>query len=362
MKQFFAIILCSLALCRAEDAPYATPEEFGSVPLQLQAAEHIIPTDLRPWQIAGQPPLRAALVRMQGKWGKDARVTLRTSTGRTIELPVTALSDADLEAVRSWMQQNQFITIRTLRHGDHTARLLSVSYTAASQVNSNGSLTLNPGKRYMLVRMAMQDGTILNRICVAEPLKSEAEIRNQSAGVWVLQEETRLNLLRYMQEHPQPSQPEPLPIAANLPEALACAALRDVSIVYITLGPRGCEADKALRRYMKEHPEAGAIWAQRHVFLISYRDSQDKLPRQCLHDIRELNWHHAEPTTYDFSNETPYDIKLHSQQITGWRFVQPVDKLTSAMNNPPHHFQISPAELQHLHPADISFGPFLLSK
>ena len=362
MKQLLLLLLCTLTLCPAEDAPYATPEEFGSNPLQLKEAVHIIPSVVRQWNIAGERPLSAALVKMQGKWGKDARVTLRTPTDRTIEISVTALSDTDVEAVRDWMTQNRFITIRTLKHGDFTARVLSVSYAAATHVNPNGSLTLKPGKQYMQVRLAMQDGAVLNRICVAEPMTDKSRIANQSAGVWVLQEETRQELLRYMQEHPQPTETAPLPIAADLSEALACAALRDVSIVYLTLGPRGCEADKALRNYVKEHPEAGAIWAQRHVFLISYRDSNDKLPQQCLHDIQQLNWHHGEPTTYDFSNETPYDIRLHSQQITGWRFVQPADKHTSSMNNRPLNFQISTAELQNIPPSDITFGPFVLSK
>ena len=362
MKPFLPLVLCALSFCLAEESPYATPEEFGAKPLQLQAAEHIIPSPVRQWHVDGERPLRAALVKMQGKWGKEARITLRTTTGRSIELPVSALSDEDLDAVRNWMQQNQFIPIRTLKHGEFSARVLGVSYAAAVHASPNGSITLKPGKQYMQIRLAMQDGTVRNRICLAEPLKTEAEARNQSSAVWVLKEETRQELLRYMQTHPEPTEHAPLPIAANAAEALACAALQDVSIVYLTLGPRGCEADKALHRYLEAHPEAGAIWAQRHVFLISYRNSQNKLPEQCLHDLRELHWHHGEPTTYDFSRETAYDVQQRSTHITGMRFVQPADRPTSQMNNPPLQFRISPAELQTLHPADITFGPFVLCK
>lgn len=362
MKGVLSLIVCACSLCAAEAASYARPEEFGSTPLKLCAADHITPSPMRQWHIAGEPPLRAALVSMQGEWGKRARVTLRTPTGRRLTLPVRVLSVADLDAVRTWLRENEFTTIRTYTHGELKARVLSVSYAAGVQMSSSGPRA-TPDRKRLLVSLAEQDGTVHTFICAAESMSEQDRQMARRTGkltndVRVLHEDSLKLLLAHMEDHPSPTEPAALPIAADLPEALACAALRDVSIVHITLGPRGCEADKALRRYLSEHPGAAAVWAQRHVFLICYRDSQGKLPEQCLSDLTQLYRHHNLPTTRNFSDETSYDTNLCSQQVIGRLFVQPQNALVPPGEST-YGFQYTPAELQKLSPAEITFGPGL---
>lgn len=365
MTRLLPIILAilTLPLCRAADSPYARAEEFGYPRLQLQAAEHISPAPMRTWHPAGEPPLQAVPVSMSGTWGKEAVITLRTPTGRTMEVSAQALSDADLDAVRGWLAQNEMMPIRTRAHGDYTARILEVSYTAGVKMTGSGPQPCSD-KELLMLRFATPDGTVYSRICHAKPLNDSELQQARRAGkissdVWVLHEETHRALLRHLQE-PSPATPTttPLPIADNLPEALACAALRDVSIVYLTLGPRGCAADTALRTYLSRHPEAAATWAQRHVFLIAYRDAQGKLPEQCYKDLEQLYRHHNILTTRDFTQETPYSVQRCSQMVSGRLFVQP-HNFTTLQSGSTYAFEFSPTVLQSLSPAEVSFGPGL---
>ena len=89
-----------------------------------------------------------------------------------------------------------------------------------------------------------------------------------------------------------PVQNAPLPVAESAMEALTYAALQDVSIVTLTMGPRGCKADVAFRQYLSQHPEAVGIWARRYVFLITYTDHTGNLPADCSRELAQLGYHH----------------------------------------------------------------------
>lgn len=366
MKHCIFLIICAFSLCLADNATYATPKEFGVEPLKLQAAEHVLPSPMRQWHISGEPPLRAALVRMQGKWGKDAHITLRTPTGRRLELPATALSDADLDAVRGWLKQNNFTVIRTRFNGapvqgesEFTARILSVSYAHGIAMRNDGPVPVSD-RKFLQIRMVEQDGTLLTALCLAQPISDQDLHKEKRSGrlskdIWVLHEESRKTMLQFMEEHPLPSTPAQLPLASSMPEALACAALRDVSLVCIIFRSRNCPAEQAFRRYLKEHPEAGAIWSQRHVFLIAYLDAAGKYTQQFERDLIQLYRHHNHPIQ-KLSELNSYLLNQHASKLRGCLFEQPQNAI-GQMNTSTRAFEYAPADLQNLKAEEFTFGP-----
>ena len=77
MKRILTLILSLLPLAHAAGGGYATPAEFGYPALSLEPAQHLIPAPEREWSIPGQPPLRATLQGIKGKWGNDAIIIFR---------------------------------------------------------------------------------------------------------------------------------------------------------------------------------------------------------------------------------------------------------------------------------------------
>lgn len=279
MKRLLLLILATVSLnAAANDGGFATAKEFGSPKLELTAPEPMLPTPLRQWNVAGERPFLAQLTGISGKWGKNATISLRTPTGRVLRIPAQHLSDKDLQTIRDYMQAEHFVQLHTYRYGTLDVKLLSVRRLS---------------KEELLLEVLALDGTRHFMRANAEPWQEEYARKVQYNETIVMQEETRNMLLQQLNLHAKPqTKHTPLPVAENAMEALTYAALRELSVVVITMGPRGCKADVHFRRYLNEHPEAAGIWAQQYVFLIAYTDSTGTLPPTCCRELAQLNCHH----------------------------------------------------------------------
>ena len=348
MKRFLPLILAALPLCAtADDGGFATAAEFGAPRPELTTPKPELSTPLRQWMVRGERPFRAQLTGISGRWGKNATVSLRTPTGRMLNIPASRLSDADLQAIRDYMQAEGFVQRHTYRYGTLDVKLLSVRPHSKEEL-----------------QLVLQDlsGRVHYMRANTEPWQEEYARKVQFNDPIVMQEETRLMLLDFMSKNPPhpPAQNAPLPIAESAMEALTYAALRDVSVVVLTMGPRGCRADVDFRRYLREHPEAADIWAQRHVFLIAYTDATGTLPADCCRELAELGYHHdRRANAGDSVPAGSSQLRQHCESICGIQYTLLSSNITDKKQQaaPKHNrFSIKLEDLHKSQPQHINFN------
>jgi len=308
MKRLLYLLLATLPLnASADDGGFATASEFGAPRLELSAPAPKLKTPLRQWHVAAERPFLAQLTGISGSWGKNATISLRTPTGRTLNIPAQHLSDDDLDSVRAYMKAEGFVQLHTYLYGTLEVKLLSVRRLS---------------KEELALEVLALDGTRQFLRANAEPWQEEYARKVQFNKTIVMQEETRNMLLQHMNQHAQtPAPASPLPVAESAMEALTYAALHDVSVVFIMMGPRGCEADANFRRYLREHPEAASIWAQHYVFLVAYADSNNTIPTTCYEDFLQLCHHHnRKDALYNLLGNTDWKHHHISQSLCGVKF------------------------------------------
>ena len=264
MKRILTLILSLLPLAHAAGGGYATPAEFGYPALSLEPAQHLIPAPEREWSIPGQPPLRATLQGIKGKWGNDAIIILRPPSGRDRSVPAYALSDEDLQTVNDWLKKNNFEEFETYREGISLVRVHSV---------------IPVGKEYH-VNLILTDGSRLSLRTNAQPANREYALKQPVSAFQVT--DSTLEILRCHSTRKPENKPE-LPIATTVDEAVLYAATHDTGIAVFYLNRRGGAIDQAFRHYLANKPELVARWAQHFVFLMAYCDEHGMYPAEC-HD------------------------------------------------------------------------------
>ena len=333
----------------ATEGGFATAAEFGAPRLQLTAAEPKLTTPLRQWHAAGERPFRAQLTGISGPWGKEATVRLRTPTGRTLNIPAKRLSDADLDSIRNYMKEQSFVQLHTYRYGTLDVKLLNVRRHSEEELQLE-MLDLSGKVHYMRTN--------------AHPWQEEYARKVQLNDTIVMQEETRQMLLDYMAKNPPlpPVQNAPLPVAESALEAITYAALRDVSVVVLTMGPRGCKADVAFRQYLSQHPEAAGIWAQRYVFLVTYTDCTGNLPPDCCRELAQLGYHHdnkEHAINYMPAGQSQFNQRCES--ICGTKYTLLNKSLTHTKSAPAPaktNFRYTRDTLQNMLPQHIDFNRY----
>lgn len=264
MKHILALILSLLPMVQAAGGGYATPAEFGYPPLSQEPARYLIPATEREWHISGQPPLRATLQGIKGKWGNRAIIVLRTPSGRDRSFAAYSLSDEDLDAVSDWLKKNNFEEFETHREGTTLVHVHSV---------------IPVGKEYH-VSLIMTDGSRITLRTNTLPANREYAIK-QPRNAFQVTDSTLEMLRRHSARKPE-NKPE-LPIASTMDEAMLYAATHDAGIAVFYLNRRGGAVDLAFRHYLANKPELVAQWAQHFVFLLAYCDERGMYPPEC-HD------------------------------------------------------------------------------
>ena len=291
MKTLLHLLLLSLlyipAIARGD---FARAEEFGSPRLDLTPPQYLEPSAMRDWNPAGEPPVHAALLRIEGEWGNSAVAVLRTPVGRIVSIPVRALSDNDILATEQWMKQNHFITIQTYKRGTHIIKPISV-------------IPLNMLRfGWYRVRFCKPDGTIHNW-----PTNNgevfPVELRNNTTGAYYMPREYS-KLLTEVERRQQPRAGVPLNIAENVEEAMAYSAMHGLCITIVHLGTRGSMADVVFRHYLKTHAHAGYHWSLRHVFLMVYADESGLLSPETLRELTTLRMLYSSFTSSEPSSSS----------------------------------------------------------
>ena len=274
MKHLFAILLMLSGLATADNGGFARAAEFGAPRLNLSEPKYISPSPEREWKPAGEPPLRAVLLRIEGEWGNNARVVLRSPLGRIVRVPARALSDADLDAVEQWMRDNEFITLDTYKHGSHKVRLIS----AFERTGFSFGL--------YKVRFARPDGSI-HTWSTNNREVFPVELREGTTGPVYMPPESSSRITEFLKKQ-QLRPNEPLLIAEDEYEAMAYSAMHGLNINIIYLNRRGSATDVAFRHYLETHPYAGAHWNNRHVFLLVYSGDDGRLSGEVQQAITTL--------------------------------------------------------------------------
>lgn len=262
MKRILALILSLMPSIYAADGGFATPQEFGYPALSAEPPQYLIPADERAWHISGQPPLRATLQGISGKWGNRAFVILRTASGRTRKVAAYALSDDDIATVSDWLKKNNFEDFETYREGSTPVHVHSVI----------------PLRNEYHVNLIMTDGSRYTLRTNAQPVNREFAIK-QPVNAFQVTDATLEMLRRHIGRKPT-NKPE-LPIASDPDEAMLYAATHDVGIAVFYLNRRGSAIDQAFRYYLAHKPEVVAMWAQHFVFLMVYCDDRGMYPPEC---------------------------------------------------------------------------------
>lgn len=297
MKRLLALMLSLLPVAHAAGGGYATPADFGYPPLSLEPPQYLTPATEREWRITGQPPLRATLQGIRGKWGNEAIIILRTPSGRDRAVPAYALSNADLDAVSDWLKENHFEEFETFREGTSLVHVHSV---------------IPVGKEYH-VNLIMTDGSRIALRTNAEPANREYAIKQPRNAFQVT--DTTLEMLRRHSARKPENKPE-LPIATSVDEATLYAATHDVGIALFHLNRRGGAIDLAFRRYLANKPELVAQWAQHFVFLMAYSDEHGIYPAECHDGDFTLALTHGFQGTHEV--ELCNTSSLHAQLRLAW--------------------------------------------
>ena len=290
MKQLLILLLALLPVVHAAGGGFATPAEFGYPPLTLEPPQHLIPAGEREWCIAGQPPLRAKLRGIKGRWGNQSTVILRTPSGRDLSVPAQALSDADLESVSDWLKKNNFEEFETYREGTSLVRVLSVI----------------PLREDYHVDLVLTDGSRIALRTSSKSVNREYAIRWPLDAFWVT--DSTLEMLRRHIGRKPAGKPE-LPIATTTDEAMLYAAMHDVGIAVLYLNRRGSAIDLAFRRYLAGKPELVAQWAQHFVFLLAYEDERGMDPTECHNNaLTQTLVHSFEGTSANGHSDTSHAL------------------------------------------------------
>lgn len=279
----------------AEQSPFAGAADFNAPALDMTPPQHITPGKLRLWQPAGIAPFEARLVGMEGQLSNNAHAIVSTPNGRLIKLHVSALSDADVAHLQQWYKQNAFTTINTYNHGRYAAKVLSATYSKSGES--------------IIALLCAAHGTH-RLICVPNKVVTEQQAKSYPGLCYV--EETTLKLLRkHADSEPAPATQGYLPVARNVNQAIAYAAMRGVGIVVLFLDKKGSATDSGFRDYMQQNPGAVARWAQQYVFLPAYRHEDGTYPASVYEEVCALGMLVEQPFSYFDFLKTTHEGYLH---------------------------------------------------
>lgn len=292
MKRLFSTIsACALLLCglaQAQDGGFAKAAEFGSPKLDLNSPQYLKAGAVRTWELPSGP-IQAAIVALEGEWGRRATVQLRTEYGLQLGVPARNLRDADLAAVRQWLADNAFAEMETLRHGKVLCRILAVTELSNYE---------------LMVHLVQPDGR-LHHWPVYRKASHPGE-RFEARPVPVTQK--TLDMLHEHLKRQKELPAAPLTIAESVQEAAACAAIRGQSVVVLFLNNRGSNADKAFRSFLKQYPYASAHLSRRHVFLLAYRGEDGAYPTSLTRELLALDYQLNPQNQYAQMNMTARHI------------------------------------------------------
>lgn len=292
MKRLFSTIsVCVLLLCslaQAQDGGFAKAAEFGSPRLDLNSPQYLKASDIRTWQLP-TGPIRAAIVAMEGEWGRRATVQLRTEYGLQLGVPARNLREADLEAVRQWLASNAFAEMETLRHGNVLCRILAVTELSNYE---------------LMVHLVQPDGRLRHWPVYRKALQPGERFEARPVPVTQKTLDMLHEHLKRQKELPM----TPLAIAESVQEAAACAAIRGQSVVVLFLNNRGSDADKAFRKFLKQYPYASAHLSSRHVFLLAYKGEDGAYPKSLTRELLALDYQLNPQNQYTLMNMTARHI------------------------------------------------------
>lgn len=314
-----SVILLLSGLTQAQEGGFAKAAEFGAPRLDLNTPQYLLPGDMRTWQLPSGP-LKAEVTAIQGEWGNNARVCLRTEYGLQLKVPARSMRDEDLDAVLQWLEANGFSELETLRHGKLLCKIRAVT-----ELNNYE----------LMVHLVQPDGKLYHWP-VFRKILSPGEIFIERP-VPVTQQ--TLDLLHAWLHRQKELPPAPPAIAESAQEAAACAAIHGRSVVVLFLQQRGSRADTNFRQYLKRYPYAAAHLSRRHVFLIAYMGADGTYPADLMRDITALKRQLAP------SNTTPQQLALlrhreEPERTNGIHFM-PHPYARSNEPNPPNYYTFS---------------------
>ena len=285
----------------AAEGNYGTAEEFGSKPLSLS------PTfgtqQPRLWG-RGKEKIRASLQGIQGNWGRNAILQLRTPRNRNVRMPSAYLSDEDIQFVENWLAENKLETLQTSNMGTLYVRLISATPTAL------------PGE--MTLQFLNADGKVNSWLIEERPSPSDYKKKQRLSLTLAGMEQVK----KWQQAGTAAEHNLPLPIAASPNEALVYSELRGVNIVVLFLGQRGGAKDTAFRFYLQQHPNAATVWSNSYVFLLVYAEENGLYSPLTCRELNELaNHHNVQPSGYTswqmpvIPSELAYGISMFNNDI-----------------------------------------------
>ncbi|MDO5470621.1 MAG: hypothetical protein Q4F38_04905 [Akkermansia sp.] len=308
MKHIFTLIsggmLLLSSIAPAQEGGFAKAAEFEAPRAELTPPQYLTPGDMRTWQLPSGP-MKAAVVALEGEWGKNARVCLRSEYGLRLDVPARNMRDEDLEAVRQWIAANEFSELETLRHGKVLCKIRAITELSDYE---------------LMVHMVQPDGKLYHWPVYRKTLLPGE--RFDARPVPVTQSTLDMLHTRLLCQSELP--PAPPTIAESVQEAAACAAIHGKSVVVLFLQQRGSRADANFRQYLKRYPYAAAHLSRRHVLLLAYMGADGTYPADLLRDITALG-HQLAPT-----NNTP------QQTPRQWQKEQP--ERTNGIHYMPHPY------------------------
>lgn len=275
MKRLITLTFCLLPLTAmgAGEGGFAPATDFGYPAPQLTETSSTTHATERVWHPAGEKPLRATVKGIRGLWGNNAIVILRTPTGRMKEYAASTLAEKDLQAVRNWMQENNYEPFETYQAGKTMVRIRNVV----------------PLRNEYHVSLVMENGLSCTLKTNKHPVHRDKALQMANVTTCVT-DETLALLQRHAEKKPggTPS----LPIVTSADDALLYAATHGCDIVVMYLNRRGSAIDEAFRHYLAKHPELVSRWGAGFVFLMAYADEHGNYPPHCHRDIMRLHYLH----------------------------------------------------------------------
>ncbi len=282
LSSLIPLAACCLAALTAAAAPAGftlMPEECGLPPLDFDYSPNApAPSAEFDWQRPGNPPLRARMLHM-GSDGKGRPcAVLGTEGGGRHELALDEMEPGDRQRVDAWLESRGFVRLPLCMGKTIVARVLSVEESS-----------LKRPFPFLDIQLMTPEGKTYLLCCNARPV-TEAEARQNS---FILASGRRsiyftaegLERLRGALARTE-ARPTPILLAAGPAEAASYAARHGLTAVTIYLNRRGGEIDLAWREYLRRHPEAGAYWNSRYVFVGVYCDAMGNYPPELLREIQ----------------------------------------------------------------------------
>ncbi len=300
-------LLPALAAADAAAGCTATPAEYGLPPLNFGKAP-LAPTPQteRDWQLPAATPLRACLLRIEHYGTAQAAAVLRDTRGQLHKLALRDMQAGDRFATESWVKSGSFIELPLLPQGSLCARVLELREPKHSM-----------SFPHLEIRLMTPDGRIHAYCCNARSF-SQAQARQyrnmQMQGrPCIFFADEGLERLRKA-DTSFDTAPQPLQLAADPVEAYAFAQLHGLKVVTLFLNRRGSEQHLAWQRYLREHPEAGAHWNRKYVFVCIHCDEQGQYPPEVLRQM-----HISQPCGMG-DNSTSAALRTGSFDKAGLRF------------------------------------------